>query len=109
MFHMLTCFNLGPDRSIEEFEVALTRFGDHMRERGLVDTVGRIGRRRRDTILDTDEQRHQKYFFILSFRNRKQCDRAIAVIDSRREPEKSFHRVAYAMITEAVFTCWEDI
>lgn len=109
MFHMMTCFNLDEDRSIEEFEAALARFVVHMRGRGLVDSVGRIARRRRETIMDTDDQRKHEYFFILSFRDRAQCDRAVRVIESQEEPEGEIHRAAYSMTSGALFTCWEDI
>ena len=109
MFHMMTYFNIDADRSIEEFEAALARFVVQMQGRGLVDSVGRIARRRRETIMDTDNQRNQEYCFMLSFRDRAQCDRAVQVIGSQQEPDGEIHRAAYSMVRDALFTCWEDI
>ncbi len=61
MFHMLTCFDLKPKHSIEEFQKSLAHYTDHMRELDLVEGHSPIGLRQSDTILDTDDERKQQY------------------------------------------------
>ncbi len=72
-------------------------------------TLGTIGRRQRDTILDTDDERDQEYFFIMSFQDRAQSDRAVELILSREEPGASTHNGVNSMITDHIFICWEDL
>ncbi|NHX27803.1 hypothetical protein HA397_28065, partial [Escherichia coli] len=74
MFHMLTCFNLKPGVEIEAFRDAFVGFVDHMRSVGLVESAGAIGKRQRDTIMDTDDERDHEYFVVMSFLDRAQPD-----------------------------------
>jgi len=39
MFHMLTCFDLKPKHSIEEFQKSLTDYTAHMHELDLVEST----------------------------------------------------------------------
>ena len=80
MFHMLSCFNLQPGESIDEFGSAIADFAAHMQAEDLVDSIGPIGRRQTDTIMDTDDERNHEFFFIMTFRDRAQCDRAVETI-----------------------------
>ena len=80
MFPMLTCFNLAPDVSIDEFRQALDEFYAVMRDEDLLHAYGPIGRRQSDTIMDTDDERDHEYFFTTTFRDRAQCDRAVDYI-----------------------------
>ena len=109
MFHMLTCFNLRPAVGIEAFGAALDQFSAHMVERDLLHMTGPIGRRQTDTIMDTDDERDHEYFFIMSFRDRAQCDRAVEFIYRHEEPVDLVHNAVYANIKDQVFICWEDI
>ena len=59
--------------------------------------------------MDTDDERDHEYFFIMSFRDREQCDQAVELIKSFEEPDTSIHKAVYANISDAVFICWEDI
>ena len=109
MFHMLTCFNLEAERTVAEFHTALAEYTAYMRSLELIESTGRIARRQSDTIMDTDEERDHEFFFIMSFRDRAQCDRAVEYILSRDEPGRSIHEAAYSMIRDPFFTCWEDV
>ena len=109
MFHMLTCFNLKPEFHIDEFRKAASDFMTHMKDRQLVLSMGPIGRRQSDTILDTDDERDQEYFFIMSFQDRAQSDLAVEAILSRAEPGISIHNNVKSMITDQIFICWEDL
>ena len=109
MFHMLTCFNLKPEFHIDEFRQVASNFTAYMKDRQLVHSMGPIGRRQSDTILDTDDERDQEYFFIMSFQDRAQSDMAVEFILSREEPEASTHNYVNSMITDHIFICWEDL
>ena len=109
MFHMLTCFDLKPKHSIEEFQKSLAQYTAHMHELDLVEGHSPIGLRQSDTILDTDDERKQKYFMIMHFRDREQSDKAVAYIKNLEEPSKSLHTNAYSKTQNLIFISWEDI
>jgi hypothetical protein len=109
MFHMLTCFDLDPGISMDEFRRRLDEFMVHMKEIELVHSTGPIGRRQSDTIMDTDSERNHEYFFITSFRDRAQCDRSVEYILPKSEPGRSLHEAVYASVKDPVFICWEDL
>ena len=109
MFHMLTCFNLKPGETIESFRDSLAELTAHLQEKELVDTVGPIGLRQRDTIMDTDDERDHEYFFIMSFANREQCDRSVEYMYREEEPADTLHKRTYGKITDPVFISWMDI
>ncbi len=109
MFHMLTCFNLKPEFQIDEFRRVASDFTTLMKDRQLVRSMSPIGRRQSDTILDTDDERDQEYFFIMSFQDRAQSDLAVELILSREEPGTSIHNGVNSMITDQIFICWEDL
>ena len=109
MFRMLTCFNLDASGSIDEFSTMLDRFSGHMIDLDLVHGIDPIGRRQRDTIMDTDDERDHEFFFLMSFRDRAQCDRAIEHIYAQDQPADSIHKAVYSRIKDQIFICWEDI
>ncbi len=109
MFHMLTCFDLKPGVEMPEFAAALDRYAEHMLSRDLLAAVGEIGRRQRDTILDTDEGHSQDYFFIMQFRDRAQADAATELIEAGDEAADPIHRAMYAKADNMVFLCWADV
>ena len=106
---MLTCFDLKPKHSIEEFQKSLAHYTTHMNELDLVESHSPIGLRQSDTILDTDDERKQKYFMIMHFRDREQSDNAVAYIKNLEEPSKSLHTNAYSKTQNLIFISWEDI
>ena len=106
---MLTCFDLKPKHSITEFQKSLTDYTAHMHELDLVESHSPIGLRQSDTILDTDDERKQKYFMIMQFRDREQYDKAVAYIKNFEEPAKSLHTNAYSKTKKLTYISWEDI
>ena len=109
MFHMLSCFNLKPETTEVDLRRSVADFTAHMQNIDLVQSTGPIGRRQSDTIMDTDSERDHQFFFVMSFRDREQCDRAVAHIYSKEEPAESIHNAVFTMIKDQVFICWEDI
>ena len=109
MFRMLTCFNLKSAGTIEEFCTLLDRFSAHLRERDLIHATDPVGRRQIDTIMDTDDERDHEYFFVMLFRDRAQCDRAVEYIYAEEQPADAIHTAVYSRIKDQVFICWEDI
>ena len=109
MFHMLTCFNLKPEVTIREFSQAIADLTKHLKEREFVHSTGPIGRRQSDTILDTDSERDHEYFFIMSFRDRAQCDRSVEYFLPHEEPGESIHNAVLSKVKDPIFTCWEDL
>ena len=109
MFRMLTCFDLKPGFSLDDFELALDEYTEHMRDLDLVIERGPIGERVSDTILDTDNERAHSYFMLMNFRDRAQSDKAVEYILEHKEPGDSIHRSVYARVDNLVFICWQDI
>ena len=106
---MLTCFNLRPGANIDEFRRRLERFHDHMQALDLVHSTGAVGRRQKHPVMDTDEDRDHEFFFIMSFRDREQCDRSVEYIEPRAEPSHSLHSAVFSLVADPVFICWEDL
>ena len=109
MFHMLSCFDLKPSVTIDEFQQSIAKFTTHMQELGAVESISSIGRRQRHPIMDTDNDRDHEYFFILSFRDRDQCDRAVDYILPHEEPDETIHNAVSSKIANPIFICWEDL
>ena len=109
MFHMLSCFNLKAEISIDEFRSSLADYTAHLQTLDLVDSTGPIGRRQSDTIMDTDNERDHQYFVTMSFRDRAQCDRSVDYIHGHQQPGDRIHREVYSKVADPVFICWEDL
>ncbi len=108
MVHMLTCCNLAPGIELEAFRRALANYTAHLRSLDLLESTGPIGRRQRDTILDTDSERDHEHFFIITFRDRTQADAAVTHILKHEEPTDSIHMAVYGKVQDPVFICWQD-
>ena len=109
MFHMLSSFNLPEAVSEAEFQTALDRFHELLVARDLVVETAPLGRRVRHPVMDTDEDRALAYYFLMSFRDRAQCDEAVKVLYRNEPPLAEVHQAVWARVEDAVFTCWEDI
>jgi len=109
MFHMLSCINLKPDVSIDEFRDAVAEMTALLQRSDLLHATGPIGRRQRHPVMDTDAERDHEYFFIMSFTDRAQCDRAVEKIYKHEDPQDEIHKSVYARISNPVFICWEDL
>lgn len=109
MFHFLSCFNLKESTSVEEFESSLRALHAHLHEIDLLQETGPIGRRVRHPVMDTDEERDYEYYFVMSFRDRAQCDASVEYIQAHKEPGLGIHDAVNNKIADAVFICWEDV
>ena len=109
MFHMLTCFDLKPEFTLDDFQQSLDEYTEHMRSLDLVVDRGPIGKRESDTIMDTDNEREHDYFMIMNFRNRAQSDKAVDYILEHQEPGESIHKGVYSKVDNLVFICWQDV
>ena len=92
-----------------EFRESIAELTTHMQDLELLQSTGPIGRRQSDTIMDTDSERDHEYFFIMSFQNRAQCDRAVEYILPHEEPGESIHNAVYSKVKDPIFICWEDL
>jgi hypothetical protein len=106
---MLTCFNLKPGITIGEFETCYNAFVEYMRKNGMVESTGPIGRRQRDTRMDTDSERDHEFFVVMSFRDRSQVDTAWSHLKPHTEPAESIHGAVYSKALSPIFICWQDI
>lgn len=109
MFHMLSCFNLKPGITIDEFTKPLLAFENHMQELNLVVSIGSIKSRDSDTPMDTDEERNHQYFFVTTFVDKAQCDRSYAYILGHSKTGDAFHDGVFEKVESPVFICYEDI
>ena len=109
MIHMLSAFNLGESQTIEDFKHSYALFVDDLQKLNLIAKSGPIGERVTGTPMDTDDERHQRYYSILSFRDRAQLDAAYAYIASKSEPGMSSHLDMHGRVADGVFTCWRDV
>lgn len=108
MLHMHTSFDLTQGTSIEEFGTALDTFSEMMIAKDLVVTTGPIAQRCKHPIMDTDDNRSHQFFFVMSFRNREQCDAAVKHIQGAATDSDPVHRAVYANIVDPIFSCWID-
>ena len=109
MFYMLTCFDLKPDVAIEEFGLSIDTYAQHMREENLAQSMGPIGQRQSDSSLDTDDERDHQFYFITTFQDRAQSDKARDYILQHEEPVDSIHKTMYTKVKNPIFICWQDI
>ena len=108
MLHMLSFFDLAEGVDLAAFEASLAPFSEHMIDAGLMHSRGAVGRRWTDTEMDTDAGRGQQWFFVSTFVDKAQCDRAYAYVADATEPCASLHRAVRAKMVNGVFSCWED-
>ena len=109
MMHMLSCFDLEDGTDIDSFRARYTAFFEEMKDAGLVEATGPIGRRVSDTPMDTDDERDHQFFVVMSFRDRPQVDAAYAHIESHLAPGEEEHAGVMGMVSGPVFVCWQDI
>ena len=109
MFHMLSCFNLKPGVSIDEFRDSVAEMTAVLQSEDLLHATGPIGRRQRHPVMDTDTERDHEYYFIMTFADGAQCDRAVAHVYRQEEPADSIHRSVFGAVDNPVFICWEDV
>jgi hypothetical protein len=111
LIHMLSKFDLAGGENIQDFHLSYDKFVDLMRDRDLVDGTGKIGRRVVGSPMDTAGPNEPEFYSVMSFRDRKQLDAAYAyMLDPDADVQSSStHRQVNKSVTNAVFTCWQDL
>jgi hypothetical protein len=100
MFHMHTSFDLAPEVDIDDYRKVLEQFSAEMQAKDLVVATG--------PVMDTDEDRGHKYFFVMTCTDRQQCDEAVRHIKSADPTSDPVHRAVYKDIIQPIFSCWVD-
>lgn len=108
MLHMYSSFNLRAGACLDDYRAAVAEFSDLMKAKDLLVDTGPILTRCRHPIMDTDEQRDHEYFFVMTFRDRKQCDAAVEHIKTVNPESDALHRAIQDDIVDPVFTCWME-
>jgi hypothetical protein len=108
MLHLHTSFDLDADISIREFSEGLREFSALMQAEGLLESTGQIAERCLHPIMDTDGQRSHQYFFVMSFKDRAQCDAAVSYIQAQHATPDKAHKNVYQHVVDPIFSCWID-
>jgi len=108
MIHMLSSFDLKLNEEFDNFIDDYEEFIAGLRALDMVVDADPIGRRVKDTPMDTDEGRKQHYYSVMHFRDRAQLDAAYAHIEANAQPNTSIHLSMYQRLKNAVFLCWDD-
>ena len=109
MIHMLSRFDLKAGVKFEEFSRNYHDTVAQMQAKGLVEGTGKIGRRERDTPMDTDAADAPEFYVVMSFKDRDQLDRSYALLTDAAENRATSHPSVMQAVENAVFTCWQDL
>ena len=109
MIHMLSRFDLKSGVNFEDFSRDYHNTVAQLQAKGLVESTGKIGRRERDTSMDTDAEEAQEFYAIMSFKDREQLDRSYALLTDTAENQSTSHPAVMRAVKNAVFTCWRDM
>jgi len=109
MYHMLSCFNLKPDVSVEAFTLSLKSFFDHMHSIEMVHSIGPLCKRDSDTPMDTDSERNHQYYFVTHFVDKAQCDHSYRYIAENHGLKNTQHAAVYQKVVDPVFICYDEI
>lgn len=108
MLHLHTSFDLSSDVQIDDYRAVLDEFSADMLAKGLILSTGPVMERCKHPIMDTDEERAHRYFFVMSFTDREQCDAAVRHIQAADPESDPIHRAIYRDIISPIFSCWTD-
>lgn len=110
MIHMLSKFDLKPETNIEGFAEQYSNFIRELLSLGLIQSAGPIGKRMKDTPMDTAGDVQPEFYTIMSFENRNQLDRSYEYFLSvdASNPEQAAHHALRKMTENQEFICWQD-
>jgi len=74
----------------------------------LLHSQGAVGRHYSNTRMDTDDERKQRWFFVSTFNDKLQCEKAYEYVAKGEEPCVSLHKAVVARMHNGIFSCWED-
>jgi hypothetical protein len=107
---MLSKFDLKTGIELDEFEQDYLRFIDTIRTLGFIKSAGPIGRRIKDTPMDTAGDDEPEFYSIMSFKDRERLDAAYSYLLDPALPDKdkATHHKIHKAVTNSVFICWQD-
>lgn len=108
MITMLSCFNLREGIDVETFRTLYAEFVATMEQSEMILSAGPLGRRERDTPMDTDEDRDHAFFSLMTFADRAQLDASYAYILERSAPGRAVHDGMFRWVKDPIFICWRD-
>lgn len=110
MIHMLSRFDLKSGASFETVREYYEIFFKGMRDMGFAETTGEIGVRLDDTPMSTEVDTAQRYYVVMTFRDRAQLDGSYAYFTGGHltQEQLAAHNGIRRWITNEVFTCWDD-
>jgi len=106
--YLHSSFDLAPGVSLDDYKAALQDFTKFMQSKNLLVETGPVLERYRHPIMDTDDGRKHRYFFVMSFSDRAQCDAAVQHILSADPAVNAAHRAVHQDIISPIFSCWTD-
>ncbi len=108
---MLSKFDLKPGKKIDEFEKNYFRFVEVVRKLDLIETAGAIGRRVKNTPMDTAGDEEPEFYSIMGFRDRTQLDAAYEYLlnPNAMQEDQFVHSVVSNAVANPIFICWQDI
>jgi hypothetical protein len=109
MYHMLSWFDLKDGHTINQFKHDYDSLVTRLLEQDLIVSTGPLGLREPDSNLDTDEERKQRYFSIMSFRDREQSEAAYEEILRSVGPAIEPHNDMMSAVKEPIFLFWRDL
>ncbi len=109
MFHLLSSFNLPCTTTEDAFRDRLQAFHELLFARDLILSTGDLCQRVLHPVMDTDENHGQQYSFVMSFRDRKQCDAAVTALYADGAELADCHQRLWGQVEGAVFSCWETL
>lgn len=108
MITMLSWFDLKEDRTTEALMQAIEQLGTHLSERDLLISCSPLGERVIGTPMDTDEDRDERYFLTMRFRDRAQLDASYVYLQQNARAANKAHLALFTMFSSKYFICWED-
>ncbi len=110
MIHMLCRFDLKPGASMEAVRGYYAQFFKDMKSMGYAEATGEIGTRIDDTPMSTEAPEAQRFYVVMTFRDRAQLDESYAYFTGGHlTPDQlAAHNGIRRWITNEVFTCWDD-
>ncbi len=109
MYHMLSWFDLKDGHTIDQFKRDYDQLVMRLLDQDLLVSTGPLGLREPESNLDTDEERKQRYFSIMSFRDREQSEAAYDEILRNIGPAIEPHNKVMSAVKEPIFLFWRDL
>ncbi|MCY3876426.1 MAG: hypothetical protein OXF88_19315 [Rhodobacteraceae bacterium] len=108
MITMLSWSDLKEDRTTKTLMQAIEQLGTHLIERDLLVSRSPLGERVIGTPMDTDEDRDERYFLTMRFRDRAQLDASYVYLQQNAEAANEAHLALFITFSSKCYICRED-